>query len=136
MELLTGMKAISFHKPEGERNLSSYFLCALKEDRLVHILQDCMVNQDNIRQLKGVANIAKKCLRVKGEERPYMKNVAMELEGLRTSAKHPWTNDKSDVKETEYLLGESVETVRSEEMAGTSAGYHSLYLMQSQGDGR
>lgn len=136
VELLTGMKAISFHKPEGERNLSSYFLCALKEDRLVHILQDCMVNQDNIRQLKEVANIAKKCLRVKGEERPNMKNVAMELEGLRTSAKHPWTNDKSDVEETEYLLGESVETVRSEEMAGTSAGYHSLYLMQSQGDGR
>ena len=125
-----------FRSPEGERNLSEYFLCALKEDRLVHILQDCMVSQDNIRQLKGVAHIAKKCLRVKGEERPNMKKVAMELEGLRTSAKHTWTNDESNVEETEYLLGKSVETARSEEMAGTSAGYHSLYIMQSQGDGR
>jgi serine/threonine protein kinase len=138
VELLTGMKAISFDKPEGERNLSAYFLCALKKDRLVHILQDSMVKQDNIRQLKGVANIAKKCLRVKGEGRPNMKNVAMELEGLRTSAKHPWTNDESNVEETEYLLGRSVETARFEEMAGTSAGYHSLqnYLMQSLDGGR
>ncbi|KAL3572771.1 hypothetical protein D5086_026675 [Populus alba] len=62
--------------------------------------------------------------------------IEVAVEGLRASAKHPWTNDESYVEETEDLLGESVETVRSEEMAGTSAGYHSLYIMQSQGDGR
>ncbi|KAJ6337329.1 hypothetical protein OIU76_007080 [Salix suchowensis] len=138
VELLTGMKAISFERPEGERNLSVYFLSALKEDRLVHILQDCMVNKDNMRQVKEVANIAKKCIRIRGEERPSMKEVAMELEGLRTSAKHPWTNDKSNVEETEYLLGKSMETVHFEEIAGTSAGYQSLqnHLMQSLGGGR
>ncbi|KAG5250788.1 wall-associated receptor kinase [Salix suchowensis] len=136
MELLTGMKVISFDRPEGERNLSAYFLCALKEDRLVHILQDCMVNQDNIRQVKEVANIAKKCVRIRGEERPGMKEVAMELEGLRTSAKHHWTKDESNVEETEYLLGKSMENVGFEEMASTSTGYHSLQLIQSLGGGR
>ncbi|KAB5568534.1 hypothetical protein DKX38_002327 [Salix brachista] len=138
MELLTGMKVISFDRPEGERNLSAYFLCALKEDRLIHILQDCMVNQDNMRQVKEVANIARKCVRIRGEERPSMKEVAMELEGLRTSAKYPWTNDESYIEETEYLLGKSMEIVGFEEMAGTSAGYHSLqnHLMQSLGGGR
>ncbi|KAG5250796.1 wall-associated receptor kinase [Salix suchowensis] len=138
VELLTGMKAMSFGRPEGERNLSVYFLSALKEDRLIHILQDCMVNQDNIRQVKEVVNIAKKCVRIRGEERPSMKEVAMELEGIRTSTKHPWTNDKSNIEETEYLLGKSMEIVGFEEMAGTSAGYHSLqnHLMQSLGGGR
>ncbi|KAJ6391743.1 hypothetical protein OIU77_025666 [Salix suchowensis] len=138
VELLTGMKVISFDRPEGERNLSMYFLCALKEDRLVHILQDCMVNQDNMRQVKEVANIAKKCIRIRGEERPSMKEVAMELEGLRTSAKHPWTNDESNVEETEYMLDKSMEIVGFEEMASTSVGYPSLqnHLMQSLGGGR
>ncbi|KAG5250813.1 wall-associated receptor kinase [Salix suchowensis] len=138
VELLTGMKVISFDRPEGQRNLSAYFLCALKEDRLIHILQDCMVNQDNIRQVKEVVNIAKKCVRIRGEERPSMKEVAMELEGLRTFAKHYWINDKSNVEETEYLLGKSMEIVGFEEMAGTSDGYHSLqnHLMQSLGGGR
>ncbi|KAG5250792.1 wall-associated receptor kinase [Salix suchowensis] len=138
VELLTGMKVISFDRPEGERNLSMYFLCALKEDRLVHILQDCMVNQDNMRQVKEFANIAKKCIRIRGEERPSMKEVAMELEGLRTSANHPWTNDESNVEETEYLLGKSMEIVGFEEMTGTSVGYPSLqnHVMQSLGGGR
>ncbi|KAJ6391708.1 hypothetical protein OIU77_025635 [Salix suchowensis] len=138
VELLTGMKAISFDKPEGERNLTVYFLNALKEDRLVHILQDCMVNQDNMRQLIEVANIAKKCIRIKGEERPSMKQVSMELEGLRASAKHPWTNDESNIEETNHLLGKTMETIRFEEMASTSAGYHTLQnrLMQSLGGGR
>ncbi|KAJ6730551.1 WALL-ASSOCIATED RECEPTOR KINASE 2-LIKE ISOFORM X2 [Salix viminalis] len=138
VELLTGMKVISFDRPEEERNLAAYFLCALKEDRLVHILQDCMVNQDNIRQVKEVANIARKCIKIRGEERPSMKDVAMELEGLRTSAKYPWTNDESNVEETEYLLGKSIEIVGIEEMASTSAGYQSLqnHLMQSLGGGR
>ncbi|KAJ6709286.1 WALL-ASSOCIATED RECEPTOR KINASE-LIKE 21 [Salix koriyanagi] len=99
---------------------------------------DCMVNQDNMIQVKEVANIAKKCIRIRGEERPSMKEVAMELEGLITSSKHPWTNDESNVKETEYMLGKSMEIVGFEEMAGTSVGYPSLqnHLMQSLGGGR
>ncbi|KAF9687152.1 hypothetical protein SADUNF_Sadunf02G0064100 [Salix dunnii] len=93
---------------------------ALKEDRLLHILQNCMVNQDNMRQVKEVANIAKKCLRIRGEERPSMKEVELELIGLRTSTKHPWTNDESNVEETKCLLGKSMEIVRLEEMDCTS----------------
>ncbi|KAB5568538.1 hypothetical protein DKX38_002331 [Salix brachista] len=97
-------------------------------DRLVYILQDCMVNKDNMRQVKEVANIAKKCIRIRGEERPSMKEVAMELEGLRTSAKHPWTNDESNVEETEYLLGKSMEIVGFEEMAGIGVGLAALLM--------
>ena len=81
-----------------------YFLSALKEDRLVQILDDCVVKEAKTEQLKEVGNLAKRCLRVKGEERPTMKEVAMELEGLRIMVKHPWVNDQLNLEETEYLL--------------------------------
>ncbi|XP_022768052.1 wall-associated receptor kinase 2-like [Durio zibethinus] len=106
IELLTGQKAVSFERLEEERNLAMYFLSALKENRLVQIVEKCIVDEAKTEQLKEVGNLAKRCLRVKGEERPTMKEVAMELEGLRIIVKHPWVNDESNLEETEYLLGE------------------------------
>ncbi|KAJ6730555.1 WALL-ASSOCIATED RECEPTOR KINASE-LIKE 21 [Salix viminalis] len=89
----------------------------------------------------------KKWKLVKLKEKFFRQNGGLMLEqqlsrregpGLRTSAKHPWTNDESNVEETEYLLGKSMEIVGFEEMAGTSVGYPSLqnHLMQSLGGGR
>jgi len=54
-----------------------------------------------------VAMLANRCLRVKGEDRPTMKEVAMELEGLmRVMDRHPWLNRSVDLEEAEDLLGE------------------------------
>eukprot|EP00257_Ricinus_communis_P017027 XP_015575365.1 putative wall-associated receptor kinase-like 16 [Ricinus communis] len=142
VELLTGKKALSFERPEEERNLAMYFLYALKEDRLVNVLEDCILNEGNIEQIKEVSSLAKRCLRVKGEERPTMKEVAMELEGLRLMVKHPWVNNESNSsEETEYLLGKSVEAVFSidyGDIPSTSAGYDSLrnHVMLPVRDGR
>ncbi|XP_059629947.1 wall-associated receptor kinase 2-like [Cornus florida] len=107
VELLTGRKAVSFDRPEEERNLAIYFLFALKEDRLFEVLDHSIVHEGNTEQLKEVAVLAKRCLRVNGEERPSMKEVAMELEGLRKMEKHPWVNDELNYEETEYLLGDT-----------------------------
>ena len=38
-------------------------------------------------QFSEVAMLAKRCLKVKGEERPTMKEVAMELRGLESNDK-------------------------------------------------
>ncbi|GKU98405.1 hypothetical protein SLEP1_g11416 [Rubroshorea leprosula] len=84
-----------------------YFLFAMKDNCLQKILDGCIVNEANIEQLSKVANLAKICLSIKGEERPTMKEVAMELEGLRRMTKHPWVNDALDVEEAKYLLGET-----------------------------
>ncbi|GLT65855.1 hypothetical protein SLA2020_382590 [Shorea laevis] len=62
-ELLTGKQALSFNRPESDRNLAIYFVSAIKEDRLLQILEDHIVNEGNIAELKEVANLAKKCLR-------------------------------------------------------------------------
>lgn len=53
-----------------------------------------MAKEGDIEQFKEVAELAKRCLRVKGEERPTMKEVEMELEGLRVRNRHPWAEVK------------------------------------------
>lgn len=107
VELLTGKKALSFDRPEEERSLAMHFLSSLKNDRLFQILEDYIVpNDENMEQLKDVAKLAKRCLEVKGEERPTMKEVARELDGMRMMTKHPWVNIELNPEETECLLGE------------------------------
>ncbi|PKI46311.1 hypothetical protein CRG98_033287 [Punica granatum] len=106
VELLTGKKALSFDRPEEERSLAMHFLHALKEDRLFQIVEDCLLSENNTEQLRGVAGLTKKCLRVKGDERPSMTEVAMELEGLRVMGSHPWVSIELDMEEeTVHLLG-------------------------------
>ncbi|KAK4273962.1 hypothetical protein QN277_017260 [Acacia crassicarpa] len=92
LELLTGRKAVSFDGPEEERSLAMHFLSSLNESRLFELVERGMVNDENEKTLKEVAELAAKCLRLKGEERPSMKEVAMELEGIRMTGKHPWIN--------------------------------------------
>uniref|UniRef100_A0A2N9GD46 Protein kinase domain-containing protein n=1 Tax=Fagus sylvatica TaxID=28930 RepID=A0A2N9GD46_FAGSY len=109
-ELLTGRMALSFDMPESDRNLATYFGSAVKEDRVLEILEDQIVNEGNIEKLKEVANLAQRCLKVRGEDRPSMKEVAMELEGLVIMEKHPWGNANVYTEETEYLLNAPIQS--------------------------
>ncbi|KAK0599916.1 hypothetical protein LWI29_009813 [Acer saccharum] len=88
VELMTGKKVASFDRPEEERSLVIYFLFSLKGGSLFEILENSIINDDNKEQMREVAELARRCLQVKGEERPTMKEVAMELEGLRRMNKH------------------------------------------------
>ncbi|KAM2273662.1 hypothetical protein ACFX1S_043570 [Malus domestica] len=139
VELLTRQKALSFDRPEEERNLAMYFLSALKDDCLLQVLDDCIVTEANVEQLKEVSNLAKRCLRVKGEERPTMKEVAMELEGLRRMVMHPWVNDNSNSEEAECLLGGiSMETISYEGGGESSSAFHNTrnHVVLPVSDGR
>ncbi|XP_059631721.1 wall-associated receptor kinase 2-like [Cornus florida] len=80
VELLTSKKAFSSERPEKERNLATYFIYSMKENQLFLVLDDRMVTEDNANQLCEVASLALSCLRLKGDERPTMMEVAMELE--------------------------------------------------------
>ncbi|KAF8024975.1 hypothetical protein BT93_F1969 [Corymbia citriodora subsp. variegata] len=106
-ELLTGLRALSFERSESERNLSLYFASAIKGERLFEIIDPRVLNEGNPEEIKEVAMLASRCLRVKGEDRPTMKEVAMELEGLmKVMDRHPWVNQSCDLEEAEQLLGE------------------------------
>ena len=103
-ELLTGKKALSFDRPEIDRNLATSFVSAIKEDRLLQIVEVHIVNDGNIEQLKEVANLAKRCLRLRGDDRPSMKEVAAELERMKKMEKKPSEDTDVYANKTEYLL--------------------------------
>ncbi|CAL5333147.1 unnamed protein product [Camellia sinensis] len=107
VEVITGKKVLSFDKPEKERSLARYFLSCMKNDRLFHVIDEQIEIEGIAEELIEVANIAKRCLIVKGEERPTMKEVAMELEGLinKKMKKHPWVKTDFNGEESEHLLG-------------------------------
>ena len=137
-ELLTSRKAVSFDVLEVEyRNLAMCFVSALKEDRLVEILDSSIVNEDRLEALKEVANIAEKCLRVKGEERPSMKEVAVELERLR-KAYHLCPNQNADVPAGPYADVDSygIDIVRDCDFSSSTASSIQNELINSLGDGR
>ena len=141
-ELLTGKKALSFDRPEIDRNLAMYFLSTIKDDRLVHILEDSIVNEGNIEQLKEVANLAKRCLKVTSEDRPSMKEVAMELEGFVIMEKHPWKNTSAYTEETEFLLSAPTQSfsvdVGPSSASSAGIGYDSMRneVLKPLDDGR
>ncbi|PRQ29709.1 putative protein kinase RLK-Pelle-WAK family [Rosa chinensis] len=144
VELLTSKVAFS-----NDRCLASIFVSSMDEDCLKQILDDAIVNEGNIETVENVASLAKRCLRVKGEERPTMKEVAMELEGMTIMAKHPWgKNAMFCPEENEYLLGSPSDSyvmdVRrgnrnsSGLTTGMTTGYDSIQIqmLMPRGDGR
>ncbi|KAL2544933.1 Wall-associated receptor kinase-like 9 [Forsythia ovata] len=85
VELLSGQKAISSSVTEDERSLATRFLVSMKRNCLHKILDPRILEQDNEKDIVGVANLAYGCLNLNGKERPTMKEVAMELENIRQS---------------------------------------------------
>lgn len=83
VELLTREKPIAYHRPEEGRNLASHFTTLAVQNRLLEIVDCAVVKEAGIRHVNVVAQLALKCLRLKGDERPRMVEIAIELEALR-----------------------------------------------------
>ncbi|XP_050217762.1 putative wall-associated receptor kinase-like 16 [Mercurialis annua] len=108
IELLTRKKPISFTRIEEERNLAMYFVTSIQENRLLQVVDYLLINEKNNEDIKRVAMLAKRCVSVRGDERPKMKDVAIELRGLCSTENHPWEkNDLLCEQETQGLLPNS-----------------------------
>ncbi|MQM22918.1 hypothetical protein Taro_055977, partial [Colocasia esculenta] len=107
VELITGKKALHFDGPGEDKSLAMSFVSAFKENRLVQILEAQLVSNvgEEMGELKEVAELAHQCLRLKGEERPTMKEVARTLQGLKGSVAHPWVPHNPE--EVESLVSEA-----------------------------
>ncbi|KAK6140872.1 hypothetical protein DH2020_025404 [Rehmannia glutinosa] len=84
VELLTGQKPISTSTTEEEISLVTRFLITMEENRLKTILDSQIIEQGVKDEHIVVANLAKRCLNLKGKRRPTIREVAMELESIRT----------------------------------------------------
>ncbi|KAJ0703999.1 putative protein kinase RLK-Pelle-WAK family [Helianthus annuus] len=85
LELFTREKPISLTRFGEHRNLATYFIFAMEEGRAMSIFDPVVVNEDSKGLVLEIANLAMRCLNSNGKHRPTMKEVAMELEGMRMS---------------------------------------------------
>ncbi|XP_074362099.1 wall-associated receptor kinase 2-like [Apium graveolens] len=102
-ELLTGRQPICMANPQEERNLATYFLTCLKENRLLQIIEPRLVKEGTVDQLEKAAQLVKRCLNLNSDERPTMKEVTMEIESLRKFTKHPWANENGNEDNTSLI---------------------------------
>ncbi|MED6221671.1 hypothetical protein PIB30_057058, partial [Stylosanthes scabra] len=125
-ELLTGRKALCFELTENDRNLATYFVSSMNQGRLHDILDKAIIEEAKPEQLMEFANMSKRCLRVKGEERPTMKEVAAELEGLRIMEKNRWESERSSLEETKILINAAA----SSSSSSSSSAFYSESIGQ------
>ncbi|THU63302.1 hypothetical protein C4D60_Mb01t14340 [Musa balbisiana] len=119
VELITRKKAIYYDGNCQGKGLASSFVEAMKDSRLEEILDDQIMVKENMNVIQEIAELAKECLNISGDERPTMREVAEKLHMLGGFLQVSSTHHAP--KECETLLGES-------SMSSTldSVGYHSL----------
>ncbi|RWW19450.1 hypothetical protein GW17_00016498 [Ensete ventricosum] len=117
-ELLTGLLPISQDRRQEEQNLAIYFLVHMREDRLFEILEPRVRNEGSREQLLTVAELTRRCLRLRGTERPTTTEVATELERTRRRREHPWLENEHG--ESQSLLREPATVLLASAMVAQS----------------
>ncbi|KAJ0464455.1 putative protein kinase RLK-Pelle-WAK family [Helianthus annuus] len=84
-ELLTGEMPISLTGFGENRSLVAHFMLAMEEGRVMSIFDALVIKEGTRNELLVLANLAMQCLNPVGKNRPTMKEVAAELEIIRTS---------------------------------------------------
>jgi serine/threonine protein kinase len=103
-ELLTGEKAISSTRTQESKSLATYFIQSVEENNLFDIIDSQVLKEDKKEEIIAVANLAKRCLDLNGKKRPTMREVAIELEGVRMLQKAPKL--QQNYEEHEYVQEE------------------------------
>ncbi|KAI3893764.1 hypothetical protein MKX03_033281 [Papaver bracteatum] len=85
-ELITGEIPLCLERPEEQRNLATYFtFCMEGNDYLSQLIDAKLATDGKLDEIFAVAEIAKKCLSLRGEDRPTMKQIAADLQVLHRS---------------------------------------------------
>ncbi|XP_057539819.1 putative wall-associated receptor kinase-like 16 isoform X1 [Amaranthus tricolor] len=92
VELITRKKPISWDTGLEDRNLAMHFISSIKGNQFLDIVEPQLLKEASQEQLIAIARLIEQCLSVKGEDRPSMKDVARELEGLQKKVTHPRSN--------------------------------------------
>ncbi|KAK1410821.1 hypothetical protein QVD17_37362 [Tagetes erecta] len=115
VELLTRERPISLTRFGENRNLATHFLLAMEEGRVMSIFDATVVKEGTRDDLLALANLATRCLNLNGKYRPTMKEVAIELETIRSS--HIPSGDQTTIKT--MIHGEELSMVAYGESSST-----------------
>ncbi|KAI3914345.1 hypothetical protein MKW98_014952 [Papaver atlanticum] len=119
----------------------------MKTNRLFVILDNNLVRYDNEQissvhghqQIQQMAELATKCLRIKGENRPTMKEVAMVLHGLTMiTSSQPGVLDEdymftNTTKEERMLLSESAKLIYTDSITTTGDSSKGMLALETEG---
>nr|XP_043636501.1 putative wall-associated receptor kinase-like 16 isoform X2 [Erigeron canadensis] len=108
-ELLTGKKPLCVERFLEDRNLATHFVKARKENRLAEIVDLQVIKEATVEQLKAACDLACRCLRQVGANRPSMKEVTLKLDTLRKLGNHPFVSEENH-DDTSSLLMEMEST--------------------------
>ncbi|KAF7151583.1 hypothetical protein RHSIM_Rhsim02G0164900 [Rhododendron simsii] len=125
VELLTGKKPILSGKSNEGGSLTAYFLLTMKENRLYDILDARVVKEGGEKEILAVANIAKRCLYLNGSSRPTMKEVVMELDGIRMSNGATATV-KQSCDNVEYATEDDLTGLQEAASTSTGSSYRAM----------
>nr|GEY03987.1 wall-associated receptor kinase 5-like [Tanacetum cinerariifolium] len=81
---LGGMSWLSW-----ENHLRIVVEAAVKQNRLFKIVEPPLIPEGTLDKLHTLADLINRCLSLQSRDRPTMKEVAMELDGLRKLTTHP-----------------------------------------------
>ncbi|KAB1215054.1 Wall-associated receptor kinase-like 2 [Morella rubra] len=72
---------------QEDKGLASYFTDSMEEDNLFNIIDNRVLEEGEKEEIIAVANLTRRCLNIRGKERPTMKEVATELEAVQVLRK-------------------------------------------------
>lgn len=84
--LLTRKKPFAYRSDAGD-GIVSYFVSLLAQGRLLEIMDPQVIDEED-GEIQEVAALAAMCTKLKGEDRPAMREVEMTLENLLVKKKH------------------------------------------------
>ncbi|KAK9692176.1 hypothetical protein RND81_09G246000 [Saponaria officinalis] len=85
VELVTGKKPIHPTGNGGWISLAAEFLSKMEDSCLFDILDSRIIDEGKEEEFVAVAELARKCLYVNGKQRPTMKEIAAQLDAIRSS---------------------------------------------------
>ncbi|KAJ9178360.1 hypothetical protein P3X46_010248 [Hevea brasiliensis] len=104
LEILSGRKAIDMQYEEG--NIVEWAVPLIKSGDITAILDPVLKPPPDLEALKRIANVACKCVRMKGKERPSMDKVTTALERALAQLMGSPCNEQP-ILPTEVVLGSS-----------------------------
>lgn len=119
LEILSGRKAIDMQYEEG--NIVEWAVPLIKTGEIPTILDPSLKQPSDMDALRRIANIASKCVRMRGKERPSMDKVTTALErALAILMGNP--SNEQPILPTEVVLGSSRMHKKSSQRSSNRSG--------------